>query len=197
MNKSSHLTCSILDIHLETSKETLTANILICILNAIFSLITFMENAVILHEIKKTQELHSPSFILLFCLAAADLLTGLVCQPFFVAYKKAELENAFNAYSPLKMIQTLCGWTTAGVCLVTLSGISVNRLVVRLNSTFTISNNRYCSSRNSDRYLHMDWLYNCCVAEVLVKKLAVFAVGNITFIISCYNPERLENFSPC
>ena len=129
MNKSSLLTCSFLDIHLETSKEILTANIIICILNAIFSLITFMANAVILHAIKKTQELHSPSFILLFCLAAADLLTGLICQPFFVAYKIAELENDFNAYCPLRMIQTLCGWTTAGVSLVTLSGISVDRLV--------------------------------------------------------------------
>ena len=115
MNKSSLLTCSFLDINLDTSKGTLTANILICILNAIFSLITFMANAVILHEIKKTQELHSPSFILLFCLAAADLLTGLVCQPFFVAYKIAELENDFNAYCPLRVIQTFCGWTTAGV----------------------------------------------------------------------------------
>ena len=115
MNKSSLLTCSFLDINLETSKGSLTANILICILNAIFSLITFMANAVILRAIKKTQELHSPSFILLFCLAAADLLTGLVCQPFSVAYKIAELENYFNAYCPLRVIQTFCGWTTAGV----------------------------------------------------------------------------------
>ena len=96
MNKSSLLTCSFLDINLETSKGSLTANILICTLNAIFSLITFMANAVILHAIKKTQELHSPSFILLFCLAAADLLTGLVCQPFFVAYKIADMVNVIK-----------------------------------------------------------------------------------------------------
>ncbi len=128
MNKT-HLSCSFLDINLDQTKETQTANILVCILNSVFSLVTLIGNSVILHVIRKTRELHSPSFILLFCLAASDLLVGLICQPSFVAYKIAELGNNFGVYCTLRMVQTICGWATAGVSLLTLSLVSVDQLL--------------------------------------------------------------------
>ncbi len=128
MNKT-HPSCSFLDINLDQTKETQTANILVCILNSVFSLITLTGNSVILHVIRKTRELHSPSFILLFCLAASDLLVGLICQPSFVAYKIAELGKTFGLYCTLRMLHTILGWTTAGVSLLTLSLVSVDRLL--------------------------------------------------------------------
>ena len=128
MNKT-RLTCSFLDINLDQTRETQTANIVTCIVNSIFSLVTCMGNFLILHVIQKTRELHSPSFILLFCLAASDLLVGLICQPFFVAYKIAELGNDFSAYCTLRMIQTISGWTTSGVSLLTLSVVFTDRLL--------------------------------------------------------------------
>ncbi len=94
-----------------------------------FSLITLTGNSVILHVIRKTRELHSPSFVLLFCLAASDLLVGLICQPSFVAYKIAELENNFGVYFTLRMIQSISSFTTSGVSLLTLSLVSVDRLL--------------------------------------------------------------------
>ncbi|KAJ7388275.1 hypothetical protein OS493_038828 [Desmophyllum pertusum] len=128
MNKT-HLACFFLDINLDNTRETQTANIITCVLNAVFSLITCMGNSVILHVIWKTRELHSPSFVLLFCLAASDLLVGLICQPFVVAYKVAELGNDFSVYCPLRMIQSLSSWTTSGVSLLTLSAVSIDRLL--------------------------------------------------------------------
>ncbi|KAJ7374606.1 hypothetical protein OS493_004944 [Desmophyllum pertusum] len=128
MNKTD-LACSFLDVNLEETKETLTANILTCFLNAVFSLITCAGNAVILYAIRKTPELHSPSFILLFCLAASDLLVGLICQPFFVAYKRAEIGNDFSVYCPLRMTQSISSWITSGVSLLTLSAVSIDRLL--------------------------------------------------------------------
>ncbi|XP_078364298.1 histamine H2 receptor-like [Oculina patagonica] len=128
MNKT-HLTCSFLKINLDQTGGTQTANILVCILNSVFSLITLTGNSVILHVIRKTRELHSPSFVLLFCLAASDLLVGLICQPFFVAYKIAELGNNFGVYCTLRMLHTILGWTMAGVSLLTLSLVSVDQLL--------------------------------------------------------------------
>ncbi|KAJ7374614.1 hypothetical protein OS493_004952 [Desmophyllum pertusum] len=89
------------------------------------------------------QELHSPSFILLFCLAATDLVVGLICQPFFVAYHIAELMGNFNVYCVLRTIQSISGYTTTGVSLATLSGISVDRLLaltlhLRYNELVTV-----------------------------------------------------------
>ncbi len=139
----SDLTCFFLDVNLEKTRDTFIASILTCILNAVFSVITVTGNFIILHVIWKTQELHSPSSILLFCLAASDLLVGLICQPFFVAYKIAELVGNFRAYCILRMIQNISGFTTAGASLAILSGISVDRLLalilhLRYNTIVTV-----------------------------------------------------------
>lgn len=83
---------------------------------------------------------HSP---FLFCLAASDLFVGLICQPFFVAFKIAELGSNFATYCTLRMIQSLSSWTTSGVSLLILSGVSVDRLLaltlhLRYNTVATV-----------------------------------------------------------
>ncbi len=130
MNNTHHLlTCSFLSINLEQTKDTFIANITTCILNAVFSILTATGNFIILHVIWKKQELHSPSFVLLFCLAASDFLVGLICQPCYMAYKIAELVDNFSAYCVFRMIQNISGWTTSGVSLLILSGVSIDRLL--------------------------------------------------------------------
>ncbi len=141
---NTHLTCSFLKINFHQTEETKMANILACILNSVFSLITLLGNFVIIHVIRKTRELHSPSLILLLCLAASDLLVGLICQPSFVAYKIAELGNNFSVYCSLRIIHTIFGWTTSGVSLLTLSLVSVDQLLaltlhLRYNTIVTVS----------------------------------------------------------
>ena len=122
-------TCAFFGIHFYQTREMLTTNIIVCCLNSMFSILTCIGNSVVLHVIRKTQELHSPSFFLLFCLAASDLLVGLICQPSFVAFKIAELGNNFNVYCTLRMGQVLSGWTTSGASLLTLSAVSIDRLL--------------------------------------------------------------------
>lgn len=135
--------CFYLDLRLEQNNDTFIASVVTCILNAVFSLITAIGNLVILQVIWRKQELHTPSFILLFCLAASDLLVGLVCQPFYVAFKITELTDNFGAYCILRMIQSISGWTTTGVSLAILSGVSIDRLLVltlhlRYNTIVTV-----------------------------------------------------------
>ena len=131
MNKTyrSHQACLFLDVNLERTKDTFIASVLTVILNAVFSLITATGNFIVLHVIWKTQELHSPSFILLFCLAVSDFLVGLICQPFFVAYQIAELAESFSAYCTLRLIQTISGWITSSASLSILSAVSIDRLL--------------------------------------------------------------------
>ena len=162
MNRT-HLTCSFLDVNLEQTGDTFIASVLTCIFNAVFSLITSFGNLIILNVIWKTQELHSPSFILLFCLAASDLLVGLICQPFFVAYQIAELAGNFRAYCILRMIQNISGWTTIGVSLLILSGVSVDRLLA----------------------LTLHLRYHIIVTVSRVLKIAAFLwIGNIAAVVS-------------
>ena len=135
--------CVVLDIHLEQKRERITTNVIVCFLNSVFSILTCVGNAAILHAIRKTQELHSPSFVLLFCLAASDLLVGLICQPSFVGFKIAELGNDSNVYCTLATIQGISSWTTSGASLLTLSAVSIDRLLavtlhLRYNTIVTV-----------------------------------------------------------
>ena len=142
MNTSDQ-TCVFLDIHLDQTSETLTTNIIVCCLNSVFSIVTCIGNSVVLHVIRNTQEFHSPSFFLLFCLAASDLLVGLICQPLFVAFKIAELENDFSVYCAMRMAHVISSWTTSGASLLTLSAVSIDRLLavtlhLRYNTIVTV-----------------------------------------------------------
>ena len=128
MNET-HNTCFYLNINLEKTEEVFFTNILICILNAVFSLITCAGNVIILHAIRKEQHLHSPCFILLCCLAFSDLLVGAICRPFLVALKIAELLDNFPTYCMLRIIQNLSGYITSGFSLLTLAAVSIDRLL--------------------------------------------------------------------
>lgn len=140
---TTNLTCDLFDIHLDQTSVTLTDRIIACFLNSVFSIGTCIGNSVILYVIWTTQELHSPSFVLLFCLAASDLLVGLICQPSLVGRKIAELGSDSNVYCTLAIIQTISSWTASGASLLTLSAVSIDRLLavtlhLRYNTIVTV-----------------------------------------------------------
>ncbi|CAH3197224.1 unnamed protein product [Porites evermanni] len=108
----------------DNTGELFVTNILTCILNVLFSIITCVGNSTILLAIKNTRDLHSPSYVLLGCLAFSDLLVGLICQPLFVGVKIAEFERSFTVYCWLRMLQSRSGWTTAGVSFFTVAAVS-------------------------------------------------------------------------
>ena len=127
----------------KTDEGVFTANFLTCIINVLFSVITCTGNLLVLLAIGKTRCLHTPSFVLLGCLAASDLLVGLICQPLFVASKIAELMNNFSLHCTLRMLLSTSTWITSGASLATMVIVSVDRLLVltlhlRYNSFVTV-----------------------------------------------------------
>ena len=124
------LTCYFLGaVYWQQTGQDITANIIACVLSSIFALTTALGNGIIMLVIWKTRELHSPSLTLLFSLAVADLLVGLIGQPSFVAFKIAELLGNFKVYCTLRVIQFFFGWITCGVSFIILSGICIDRLL--------------------------------------------------------------------
>ena len=73
-------------LHFDSTEEVFITNIVTCILNSFFSLLTCIGNFIVVFAIGKTRDLHSPSFILLGCLAVSDLLVGLISQPLHLRY---------------------------------------------------------------------------------------------------------------
>ena len=130
-------------LHFDSTEEVFITNIVTCILNSFFSLLTCIGNFIVVFVIGKTRDLHSPSFILLGCLAVSDLLVGFICQPLFVGYKIAELEKNFAVFCTLNVVQSLSGWTTGGVSFLILAAVSIDRLLavtlyLRYNTIVTV-----------------------------------------------------------
>ena len=140
---STKFECFFLKVYWEQITDDVTARILSCVVTALFALTAILGNGIVTLVIWKTRELHSPSFMLLFCLAASDLLVGIIAQPCFVAYNVAKILDHFSAYCKLRMIQFFCGWITSGVSLLTLSGVCIDRLLaltlhLRYSSLITV-----------------------------------------------------------
>ena len=129
MNKTETTCFHFTGISFNNAQDLIITNISTCILNIFFGVVTFVANSSILLAIKKTRDLHTPSFVLLGSLAASDLLVGLICQPLFVASKIAELERNLTAYCWLRLLQGRTAWTTSGVSLLTVAAVSVDRLL--------------------------------------------------------------------
>ena len=139
---STNFECFFLKVYWE-QRHDVTASILSCVITTLFALTAILENGIVMLVIYKTRELHSPSFTLLFCLAASDILVRLVVQPYFVAYKVAKLLDYFSPYCKLRMVQLFCGSITSGVSSLTLSGVCIDRLLaltlhLRYSSLITV-----------------------------------------------------------
>ena len=190
-----HKTCYYLTITLDDTEEVFITNIIICILNSVFSLITFAANLVILHAIRKDEDLHSPPFIPLCCLAFSNLLVGLVCQPFLVAYKISELVDNFPAHCRLRMIYDLSGYITSGASLLTLTAVSIDRLlavILHLRYRNIVTVPRVFQTAVFFLGVHDD---SCC-AKVLdyVHCLDVSPLDHFAFNTFCNNFQHLQIF---
>ena len=128
MNKTD-LKCLFLEVYWQLTPQYITVSVMSCVISSIFALTSVLGNGTIMFVIWKTKELHSPSFTLLFCLAVADILVGLISQPALVAFKTAELLRQYNVYCSLRLIQFFFGWITGSVSYLILSAITIDRLL--------------------------------------------------------------------
>ena len=143
MMNTTALKCLFLEVHSQLTPQYITVSVLSCVISSIFALTSVLGNGTIMFVIWKEKDLHSPAFTLLFCLAVADVLVGLISQPSFVAFKTAELLRQYNVYCNLRLIQFFFGWIIGSVSFLILSAISIDRLLalslhLRYNSIVTI-----------------------------------------------------------
>ena len=122
-------TCLFFDIILDNSKEAFITNIVTSILNGLFSVLTCFGNAVVLRAIQNARALHSPSSVMLCCLAFSDLLVGMVCQPLFVGYKMTQLLGKIDASCVVATLNDIAAYITSGASILTLAAVSVDRLL--------------------------------------------------------------------
>ena len=113
-----------------TGRYGVPLKIFISALNILLSIIAFLGNVLIIVSLKKVSSLRPPSKLLFQCLASTDLCVGLFTQPLFVTYLMST-EHSKRCYYAIALF-IFIGLIFCGVSLLTLTAISVDRLLVLL-----------------------------------------------------------------
>ena len=106
--------------------------IVILALNGFVAIAAFLGNTLILVALHKESSLHAPSKLFFRNLATTDLCVGLISEPLYVTYVVSTLNEAWNICSYVNTVSNITGHILCGVSLLTLTAISVDRLLALL-----------------------------------------------------------------
>ena len=106
--------------------------IFILTFNIPLSISAVLGNVFVIVALQKVTSIHPPSKLLLACLASTDLCVGLITQPLYIAYRMSSEYSKHCHY--LRILFNTIGSIFCGVSLLTLTAISVDRLLALLLS---------------------------------------------------------------
>ena len=102
------------------------------VVNIFLSITAFLGNFLILVALNKESSLHAPSKLLYRCLATTDLLVGLSTQPLAATYWMSVVHKHWSLCRHAVKAMYISSYALCGVSLVTLTAISVDRLLALL-----------------------------------------------------------------
>ena len=105
------------------------SDIVVCVMNVLFSLVAVFANILILYALYKASSLHSPSKAMLCSLALSDLGVGAIVQPLFVAYRWAQINGNLPELCTAGIISHIVGSHFSAVSFLTMTAISLDRLL--------------------------------------------------------------------
>ena len=100
--------------------------------NIVLAIIASIGNILILIALRKESPVHPPSKILFRCLAVTDICVGAIEQPMVSILFIAVVNDAKELCGPILGISFLLGVVLFGVSLLTLTAVSVDRLLALL-----------------------------------------------------------------
>ena len=111
-----------------------TETLLIClsVINSFLSITAFLGNTLILVALHKESSLHAPSKLLLRSLATSDLCVGTITEPQTVIFWMSARNEQWNVCHYTHTAAFVTGYVLCSVSLLTLTAISVDRLLALL-----------------------------------------------------------------
>ena len=106
--------------------------IILSVLNIFLSITAFLGNTLILVALHKDRSLHPPSKLLFRSLAITDLCVGIIVEPIRVTFWMSMVNERWNICRFTFAVVTISGYFFCLVSLLTLSAISVDRLIALL-----------------------------------------------------------------
>ena len=110
-----------------------SASVYFAVVNIFLSITAFLGNSLTLVALHKESSLHPPSKLLYRCLATTDLLVGLVAQPLHVTYWMSVVHEHWSLCYYAGEAAYITGAALCGVSLLTMTAISVDRLIALLS----------------------------------------------------------------
>ena len=110
-------------------KEIYSHLVFLTAVNSILSITAFLGNTLILVALHKESSLHAPSKLLFRSLATTDLCVGIIVEPLSVTFLISLVNERWNTCRHALAATYLTGYSLCSVSQLTLSAISVDRLL--------------------------------------------------------------------
>ena len=121
------LSCSV-----EFTGEVHGELVFLSVINTFLSITAFLGNTLILVALRKDTSIHPPSKLLYRNLAITDLCVGIIAEPLSVAYWISVVKKRWDICYYTNLTAYFAGTTLCGVSLITMTAISVDRLLALL-----------------------------------------------------------------
>ena len=150
--------------------------------NIFLSITAFLGNFLILVALNKESSLHPPSKILYRCLATTDLLVGLVTQPLAATYWISLVHEHWSLCRYVRDAVYISGFALCGVSLLTLTAISVDRLLALL---LGIRYRQIVTLKRTCIITATFWIFSVAAASFSVSHTRITLWCGIILIPSC------------
>ena len=199
--------------HTQTFKESLCSTVWVgefkqqsisfSAVNILLSITAILGNSLILVALHKESCLHPPSKLLYRCLAATDLLVGLVTQPHCAIYWMSVVYEHWSLCGYARDAMEITGYTLCGVSLLTMTAISVDRLlamllglrykeIVTFRRTYIILAIVWVACLISGLFSHLNFRITFWGTLVSISSCLVISIASYTKIFRALNHHQAQ-----
>ena len=150
--------------------------------NILLSITAFLGNFLILVALNKETSLYPPSKLLYRCLATTDLLVGIVTQPLYATYWLSLVHEHWSLCRYVRDAVNISSFALCSVSLLTLTTISVDRLLalllgIRHRAILTLKRTRILTATF--------WIISVASGSFYVTHTQISVLYAIILILSC------------
>ena len=172
-------------------------------INILLSIAAILGNSLILVALHKESSLHPPSKLLYRCLATTDLLVGLVNQPLYAAYWMSVVYEHWSFCRYAKDAIIISSYVLCGVSLMTMTAISVDRLlamllglryidIVTLRHTYITLAIVWVVCLIAGLFSHLDHRITFWCSPISISSCLVISVASYTKIFRALSHHRAQ-----
>ena len=172
-------------------------------INILLSITATLANSLILVALHKESSLHPPSKLLYRCLATTDLLVGLVNQPLYAAYWMSVVYEHWSFCRYVKDAIVISSYVLCGVSLMTMTAISVDRLlamllglrykeIVTLRRTYIILAIVWVACLISGLFSHLNFRITFWCSLIGISSCLVISIASYTKIFRALSHHQAQ-----